>query len=226
MQTASVGERRTRYALSFSGGKDSTLALHRALRLGLDVAFLFNIFEGSSRRVRFHGTRAELIAAQGDSLGIPLIQDSTHPDDYETVLLRVFDSLKRDGIGGIIFGNVHLADIRDWYGERVTAHGFEHVEPLWATPGIDLVREFIDLGYVAHLVSIDLARTPREWLGRAIDASLLADLAAHPEIDPCGERGEYHSFVSDGPLFGQRLDIDTGISIEMEGHALLELTLR
>jgi uncharacterized protein (TIGR00290 family) len=214
-----------RYALSFSGGKDSTLALDRSIRRGFDVARLFNIYEGVSGRVRFHGTRAALIAAQADSLGIPLLQDCTHPDNYEAVLLRMLDRLQAEGIGGIIFGNIHLADIRAWYEERVRARGLEHVEPLWGDAGTDLVREFVDRGYDARLVSIDLARTPRDWLGRRIDAAFLADLAAHPEIDPCGERGEYHSFVQNGPLFRRPLEVTTGETVEMEGHALLEMTL-
>jgi uncharacterized protein (TIGR00290 family) len=212
-----------RYALSFSGGKDSMLALDRARRQGLDVACLFNIFEGSSGRVRFHGVRAELIQRQAGALGLPLIQASTHPDDYETVLLRILDQLRADGIGGIVFGNIHLSDIRAWYEERTIARGFQHVEPLWGNPGTQIVREVIDRGYRAHLVSIDLARTPRDWLGRPLDDAFLADLARHPDIDPCGERGEYHTFVSAGPLFFAPIALEFGSSIEMEGHALLEL---
>jgi len=169
-----------RYALSFSGGKDSTLALDRALHQGLDVAYLFNIFEGLSGRVRFHGIRAPLIAAQAQSIGIPLIQDSTHPDDYEVVFLRILNRLHQEGIEAINFGNIHLADIRAWYEERVTARGFRHVEPLWKVPGVDLVQNFIDRGYVARVVSIDLARTPEAWLGRTVDQSLLAEIAGHP----------------------------------------------
>src|SRR5579864_7386517 len=155
-----------RYALSFSGGKDSTLALDRAVRRGLEIGCLFNIYEGVSGRVRFHGTRAPLIAAQAKALGLPLIQAFTHPDDYETIFLQMLDRRKAEGITGIAFGNVHLADIRAWYEERVTARGFEHLEPLWGDAPSDLVREFVDRGYQARLVSIDLARTPRDWLGR------------------------------------------------------------
>jgi len=214
-----------RYALSFSGGKDSTLALDRAIRQGLDIARLFNIYEGVSGRVRFHGTRAPLIAAQASSLGIPLVQDFTHPDAYEAVFLRTLDRLRAEGIDGIVFGNIHLADIRAWYEERVTTRGFEHVDPLWGDAPSDLVREFVDRGYEARLVSIDLARTPRHWLGRWVDASFLTDLAAHPEIDPCGERGEYHTFVEGGPIFRQPIAVETGSEVEMEGHALLEMTV-
>jgi diphthine-ammonia ligase len=213
------------YALSFSGGKDSMLALDRAVRQGLDVAYLFNIYEGSSGRVRFHGIRASLIAAQADSLGIPLIQDFTHPDDYETVFLRVLDLLQEKGIGGILFGNIHLADIRAWYEERTLARGFEHVEPLWGGRGEVLTQEVIGRGYVPRVVSVDLARAPREWLGTALDRELLSEIEARPDIDPAGERGEYHTFVEDGPLFSTPLRVRIGDQVEMEGHGLVEVTL-
>ncbi|MBV9281657.1 MAG: adenosine nucleotide hydrolase [Chloroflexi bacterium] len=212
-----------RYALSFSGGKDSTLALDRAVRQGRQVAYLFNIFEGVSGRVRFHGVPARLIAAQAASLGIPLIQESTHADDYETVFLRVLDRLRAKGIAGIIFGNIHLADIRAWYEERVRARGFQHAEPLWGCPGLDLAREVVDRGYVARLVSVDLARTPAEWLGRVLDRALLGEIAVHPDMDPGGERGEYHTFVENGPLFHHPLQVRLGRRIEMEGHGLIDL---
>lgn len=214
-----------RYALSFSGGKDSMLALDRAIRQRLDVAYLFNIADGSSGRVRFHGIRAPLIAAQAASIGIPLVQEFTQPDDYETVLLRVLEHMRREGVGGIIFGNIHLADIRAWYEERVTARGLEHVEPLWGDRGLDLVREVISRGYLARIVSIDLTRTPRAWLGRTLDDRWVAELPSHPDIDPCGERGEYHTFVHDGPLFHHPLTVHGGRQVEMEGHALVDLTM-
>ena len=162
-----------RYALSWSGGKDSTLALDRARRAGLDVACLFNIYEGSSGRVRFHGVRAELIAAQASALGLPLVAAHTHPDDYETVFLRLLDQFRSEGIGGVMFGNIHLADIRAWYEERTTSRGFAHTEPLWGEAPGDLIREFVARGYLARIVSIDLARARPESLGAPLDLDLI-----------------------------------------------------
>jgi diphthine-ammonia ligase len=216
----------TSYALSFSGGKDSMLALDRAVRQGLHVSCLFNIYEGNSQRVRFHGIRAPLVAAQADALGISLMQEHTHPEDYETVLLRVLDRLRDQGISGIIFGNIHLADIRGWYEERTISRGFRHVEPLWGDAPLDLAAEVVERGYTPIVVSVDLARTPVEWLGRPFDRALLSDIAARPEIDPAGERGEYHTFVTGGPLFRRPLDVVLGRQVEMEGHALIDVRLR
>lgn len=213
-----------KYALSFSGGKDSVLALDRAVRQGLDVAYLFNVFEGVSGRVRFHGVPAACIGRQAETLGISMLQDATHPDGYETVLLRLLDRLRQEGIGGIIFGNIHLADIRAWYEERTTRLGFQHVEPLWGEPGVSLLHEVIDRGYRAQVVSIDLSRTPEAWLGRTLDRALLAEILARPGIDPCGERGEYHTFVQNGPLFRHPIDLEMGGRFEMEGHGLIEIS--
>jgi uncharacterized protein (TIGR00290 family) len=200
------------------------LALDRAARQGLDVAYLFNIYEGSSGRVRFHGVRAELIAAQAEALGVPLLQDATHPEDYETVFRRMLARLKERGVGGIVFGNIHLADIRAWYEERVRGMGLSHVEPLWGEKPETLAREVVERGYEPVVVSVDLARTPQEWLGRPFDGALLTEIAAHPEIDPCGERGEYHTFVWNGPLFRRPVAVALGKQVEMEGHGLIEVS--
>lgn len=214
-----------RYALSWSGGKDSMLALDRARRQGLEVACLFNIYDGPSGRVPFHGVRAELIAAQAAALGIPLVIEPTVPDDYETVLRRLFARFAGEGISGIVFGNLHLQDIHDWYDERVVAAGLEHAEPLWHEPLGDLLRELLSRGYRARIVSIDLKQARPEWLGRVFDLDLVRELEG-AGIDPCGEKGEYHSFVFDGPLFRAPVAFSEGETVEMKGHRLLDLAPR
>lgn len=211
------------YALSWSGGKDSTLALDRALARGLDVRLLFNIYEGNTGRVRFHGVRRELIEAQAASVGIELLTAHTHPDEYETVFLRVLDEVTRRGLAGVVFGNIHLADIRAWYQERVEGRGLEHVEPLWGGDPNALVREFLDRGFRTRIASVDLARGRREWVGEELTAALAAEIAAAEDVDPAGERGEYHTFAFDGPLFGRAVAHVVGGTVEMEGHLLVEM---
>lgn len=212
------------YALSWSGGKDSTLALDRATRQGLNVGCLFNIYEGSTNRVRFHGVRRELIESQARALGLELVHRATHPDDFETVFRAVLEELKERGVHGTIFGNIHLADVRAWYEERTTGFGFQHVEPLWGELPGALVREFVRGGYLARVVSVDLQQGRREWLGREITDVLIAEFE-HAGIDPCGEKGEYHTFVFDGPLFAEPVNVREAGQLEMEGHALLDLDL-
>jgi diphthine-ammonia ligase len=119
------------YALFWSGGKDSLLALDRGRRFGLDIQALVNLYEGNSGRVRFHGVRKELIAEQANALGLELLQGKTHPENFEEAFLLVLQELKERGFDGIVFGNIHLADSRAWYEQRTTTHGFQHIEPLW-----------------------------------------------------------------------------------------------
>lgn len=199
------------------------LALDRGVRRGLDVRYLFNIIEGSSGQVRFHGLPRGLIARQAAALGLELIEEQTGPGDYAEALERVFDELERRGVGGILFGNIHLADIHAWYNERVTARGFAHGEPLWGTPPAWVLEEFVERGYRAVVVSVNLELGREEWLGRELDAELAAELTAFEEGCPAGEHGEYHTFVYDGPLFREPVPFTLGEPWERDGHRLMEV---
>ncbi len=218
-QPASAGP----IALSWSGGKDSTLALDRLRRAGADVRWLFNVFEGSSGRIRFHGVRAGLICAQAASLGIELLQKHTHPDDFETVFLDGLRDLRSRGARALAFGNIHLSDVRAWYEQRTVAYGFMHLEPLWGGAPRALASEFLARGYRTLLVSLDLARAPRAWLGAELHESLLDEIVAYG-ADAAGEAGEYHTFVFDGPGFSRPIDVQTGETVEIQGHLLIDLT--
>lgn len=211
------------WAVASSGGKDSTLALDRAVREGHDVRYLFNLVHQATNRVRFHGVRADLIGRQARALRLTLHQRANRASDFEQVFLTGLDDLVEEGVGGIVFGNIHLADVRAWYEERTRAKGLEHVEPLWQETPERLVREFVDRGYRARITSIDLSRAQREWLGREIDGELLEEFLASPDIDVAGEQGEYHSFVFDGPLFDAPVACWTGGVHEEEGHAMIDL---
>jgi len=215
-------------ALFWSGGKDSLLALDRARRCGLDVRALANIYEGNTGRVRFHGVRKEMIAAQAEALGLELLQDHTHPRNFEQTFQSLLVTLKASGFGGIVFGNIHLADIRAWYEERTRALGFEHVEPLWGCEPASLLREFIARGHLARIVSVNLACGRREWIGRDFSEAFAAELERTPGVDACGERGEYHSFAYGGPLFRKPLALEeqpAPETLEIENHLVLDIQL-
>lgn len=211
------------HALAWSGGKDSTLALDRAVGAGLEVRFLLNIIHGDSGRVRFHGVRAAMIAQQAAALGCELVQPVTTPAGFEEAFLRGLDELRGRGVEGIVFGNIHLADVRAWYEERTTARGLKHVEPLWGGKPAELVIELLDRGYRTRIVSVDLARGRRQWLGRVLDRQLAAEIAALPGVDAAGERGEYHSFAFGGPLFRHPVGHRMGAVHEQEGHVQVDL---
>ena len=214
----------TSCALSFSGGKDSMLALDRAIRRGWPVTYLLNLYDEASERVRFHGVHTTLIQAQADALGIPLLSKPTSPESFELVFLQALDDLRQRGVDAIIFGNIHLADVRAWYEERTTGHDLLHLEPLWGESVETLAREVIQRGYHAVLTSVELARAKETWLGQPLSETLLAEFAA-AGIDLCGERGEYHTFVSDGPLFRSPVPIRLGERVSMPGYALIDLLM-
>jgi uncharacterized protein (TIGR00290 family) len=150
--------------------------------------------------VRFHATRTELIQAQADALGIELRQLGTSWERYETAFRDMLAELKRDGVVGVVFGDIHLADVRAWYEERVTAAGLAHVEPIWGERPAALVAEFVASGSRAVITCCELPKLDDTWLGRIIDDRFVAEIGT-TGIDPAGENGEYHSFTFAGPLF-------------------------
>jgi len=213
------------YALFWSGGKDSLLALDRAQRRGLHVTHLVNIHESNSGRVRFHGVRTHLLEAQAEALGLELISKATHPGSFEDAFLSALEALKGRDIKGICFGNIHLSDIRAWYECRTSANGFVHVEPLWNSAPRELIDEFLARGHRARIVSVLLQHGHPSWLGREFTDGFVAELAADPSIDLCGERGEYHSFAFGGPLFRSDVLVRSLGTFEREGHLILDLAL-
>lgn len=216
--------RSERCALSFSGGKDSLLALDRAVRANRHVDYLVTLYDAMSERVRFHGVPLALIQAQAEALGIPLLSYATTPENFESVFLQSLADLHQDGVSAILFGNIHLEDVRAWYEERTTAAGLTHLEPLWGeAPGM-LVRECIARGYTATITSIELGRAKPAWLGATLTEPLVEDFE-RTGIDPCGERGEYHTFVSAGPLFARPLPIQLGGVVTQSGYWLVDIVL-
>lgn len=214
------------YALMSSGGKDSTLALDRARRAELDVRYFVNIYDGATQRVRFHGVRKELIELQAQALGLTPLITAAKADGFETAFLELLHQLQRRDVTGVIFGNVQLADVRWWYEERVLDAGLRHVEPIWGETPIELAWEVVERGYQALVVSVDLSRGAAGFLGREFDADLVTELGCTEDLDPCGENGEYHSFVYDGPTFGETVGFSIGPTSESEGHRFIDLVPR
>ena len=206
--------------MGWSGGKDSMLALDRAVRAGLEIRYLVTLYDPALGRVRFHGTPIAVLEGQAAALGCELLALAASWDRFDRVFRDGLDALIQRGVTGMIFGNIHLADVRAWYEARVVAHGLRHHEPLWGGAPLALLEEVIARGYRAHLVSVDTTRLPPSWLGRSLDAACAAELALRPGVDSCGERGEYHTLVTDGPLFHQPLSVRSGVT-HADGHFLL-----
>lgn len=213
-----------RCAVSFSGGKDSLLALDRAKRQGRQIDMLVTMYDEASQRVRFHGVPIALIQAQANALGIPLLAYPNAPATFETVFLQALRDLCQWGITTLIFGNIHLADVRAWYEERTTAAGLSHCEPLWGESPSTLVREFLARGYGALLTCIEEARANPAWLGAPLTEELVQAFE-QAGIDACGERGEYHTFVHAGPLFAAPLAFHLGERIAQAGFQQVDIQL-
>ncbi len=211
------------YALMWSGGKDSALALDRAAARGLDVTRLLSFYDSATGRVRFHATRVAMLEAQAAAVGIDLRAIPTTWDEMEAKLGRELVSLREEGFAGVVFGDIHLADVRAWYEDRVTAAGLEHVEPIWGEPPQHLLDEFVASGGRAVITCVELAKLDEAWLGRVIDERFASEIAS-TGADPCGENGEYHSFAFAGPVFKQPLAWVAGERRFDSGFAQLDLT--
>lgn len=138
-----VGSVTGKYAVLWSGGKDSALALYRARASGLEVTRLITFYESATARVRFHATRVEMIQAQAEALEVELALVGTSWSAMESRLLQELDSLRSEGFVGVVLGDIHLADVRAWYESRVVAAGLNHTEPLWGEPSIHLLTEYV-----------------------------------------------------------------------------------
>ena len=206
----------------WSGGKDSALALWRARQRGLEVRWLVTAFDEATRRVRFHATPIASILRQAAETGATAVAVPTTWETFDASLAHALDGLVREGCRGVIFGDIHLADVRAWYEERTRRARLEHIELLWGEPPAALLAEFVAIGGRAVITCVELAKLDPTWLGRVIDDEFVRDIAA-TGIDPCGENGEYHSFAYAGPFFARQLLVHRGPRRDDAGFAQLDL---
>ena len=191
---------------SWSGGKDCCLACYEAISEGFEVTRLLNMISQDGERSRSHGLRSELIRAQSEAVGIPVLQRGASWESYETEFKKAISQLKREGIEGGVFGDIDLDAHREWI-ERVCAElSIKPILPLWRGDREKLLRRFIELGFEAIVVAVKEEISGLQWLGRKVDEKFLDD-AKRVGIDLCGEEGEYHTFVIDGPIFLKRIKV-------------------
>jgi len=200
--------------LAWSGGKDSAMALHALLTSGqYEVVSLLTTICEQYGRISHHGVRVELLEQQASALGLRLHklylpQANCSIEDYEAIMSKVMLEYKDNGILSFAFGDVFLQDLREYRENKLAKVGAKAIFPIWHRDTTELVRTFIDLGFKAYLTCVDGEKLGREFAGRPIDADLIHDL---PDgVDPCGENGEYHSFVYDGPIFRRPVDLNVG----------------
>lgn len=210
--------------VSWSGGKDCMLALHRIKKGPLhDIHCLVNMCDMDTPRSRSHGISNRLIRQQAFAMAIPVIQPVSGFDDYEKVFKSAIIQLKAQGVKGGVFGDIYLQEHRDWI-ERVCAETeIEPMFPLWKNNTSDLLNEFVNEGFKAKLVAVNQQHLTQNWLGRNIDREFVNDILKLPHLDPCAENGEYHSFVFDGPVFAMPVVTQEKTSYEAHNHWFLEL---
>ena len=214
----------SRVLLSWSGGKDSALALN-AVRYELDVAALLTTVTKDYDRISMHGVRRKLLEAQAAARGIPLhvvtIPKECTKEDYEARMGETMEGFIAQGIEKVIFGDLFLEDIRAYREEKLAQVGMTALFPLWGRDTAELAREFIELGFRAVLTCIDPKVLDPSFVGRAYDEALLKALPS--EVDPCGENGEFHTFVLDGPGFAHPIPALQGERVEREGFWFCDL---
>lgn len=215
-------------ALSWSGGKDSALAL-LALRseLGRNPSALITTVTETYERISMHGVRRELLAIQAQELGLPLIEVSIPlacvNETYDARMHAAFASERLDQVSEVAFGDLFLEDVRAYRERRLAAAGKRGLFPLWGRDTNRLARDFIAAGFQAVLVCVDLTKLDRTFAGRSYDERLLADLPTG--VDSCGENGEFHTFVYGGPILRRPIACTLDHIVERDGFVFAELAL-
>ena len=214
------------FAIAWSGGKDSALALWTLRRGLLQPEALITTVTESYERITMHGVRRELLARQAAALGVPLVEVLIPPscvnEIYEARMAEAFARAPLSGVEAVAFGDLFLEDVRAYREGRRAAAGKRGLFPLWGHDTAALARDFIGAGFEATLVCVDPRVLDPTFCGRRYDERLLADLP--PGVDPCGENGEFHTFVSAGPIFAEPITCARGEIVERDGFVFCDLT--
>lgn len=220
---------KTDLLLSWSGGKDSCMALHMLQQQpDYRVAALLTTVTEDFDRISMHGVRRSLLWRQAESLGLPLrevmISRGAGNAEYEARMADALADYRQRGIVTCAFGDLFLEEIRAYRDRQLSAHGMRGIYPLWGCDTATLIRDFIAQGFKTAVVCIDPVKLPPTFVGRVIDADFLAELPEN--VDPCGENGEFHTFVFDGPIFRSPIEFSFGEIVCREGFWFCDLVPR
>jgi len=207
---------------AWSGGKDSCFACYKAIQEGYDVSQLLIMMSDPSKS-NFHLIRSDMLDAQSQAIGIPIVKWTTKPDTYEQDFKKALGQMKEKGAEGIVTGDVYNVALHEagWLDRVCKEVGLTPVKPLWHRDTQQILSEFISEGFKATVVRVKTDVLGMEWLGREINKEFLDDLLKLGTVDPCGERGEFHTFVTDGPLFKKRIEILESERVKLNGNGRL-----
>ncbi len=204
------------------------MALHEARAANVDVVGLMTTVNAAADRVAMHAVRRELLEAQARAVGLPLhavdIPSPCPNDVYEAAMAGAIARARSEGVDTIVFGDLFLADIRAYREQMLADTGIAPVFPLWQRPTRTLASDMLDAGIRAIVTCVDPRQAPAELAGREFDAELLASLP--PGVDPCGENGEFHTFVFDGPGFDAPIPVETGEIVERDGFVFADVVTK
>ena len=212
--------------LSWSSGKDSAWTLHTLrARDDLEVVGLVTTVNERASRVAMHAVREELLKQQAEATGLPLwrvpLPYPCSNEAYEAAMRSLLDRARHAGVEAMAFGDLFLEDVRRYRETRMEGSGIEPLFQLFGSSTPDLAREMVAAGLLAWITCVDPAQLPREFAGRRFDAELLRDLP--DDVDPCGERGEFHTFAVEGPMFRHPLEVEVGETVERDGFVFTDL---
>jgi uncharacterized protein (TIGR00290 family) len=221
-----MAKRHSKALIAWSSGKDSAWALHVARQSGdLDIVGALTTVTDTFSRVSIHGVREELLLEQLKAAGLPpTVVRIPYPcsnEIYEREMAAAMQNAMVQGVTHVIFGDLFLQDIREYREQRLKPLGFTPVFPLWHLPTDELARQMISDCVEAYLATVDLKKMPASLAGRRFDRALLRDLPAG--VDPCGENGEFHTFVAAGPMMKGRINVAVGERVERDGYAYADL---
>ncbi|MDV6379451.1 diphthine--ammonia ligase [Sporosarcina sp. GW1-11] len=209
-----------KFVASWSGGKDSALATHRAIKAGNTPAMLWTMFELDESYSKSHALPLEIIQAQAKQIGAPLMIRKADWAGYEMQFIDAMRVCKEHGIPQAVFGDIDLEDHLLWVQSMCAKVGMKAVHPLWEEPRRTLLEEFINEGFEAYIVVVNTKMMPAEFIGRRFTIELMDELEALG-IDSCGESGEFHTVVVDGPIFKERIAVKMGETVEKDGYVFL-----
>ena len=217
---------KTQAFFNWSGGKDSALALYKTmLSTEYNIQCLLTNINSVHNRVSMHGVKRSLTEAQAASINLPLLTvelpEEPSMQDYEAIMLNKINALKAAGCRQAVFGDIFLEDLKNYREQKLKEAGIECVFPLWKMDTVELIKEFISLGFKAIVVCVNEQYLDKGFCGRLIDASFVNDLPSN--VDACGENGEFHTFVSAGPMLHGALKVTVGDIVERDGAAYADL---
>lgn len=188
-----------------------------------NVSYLLNTISDDFQRVRFHGVPRAIMQKQAGAISIPLYQQKTAASEYEHDYMQALYKLKQHGVDTLVFGDIHLTDCLAWAKKVTKSADMQLSEPLWGSQTERLFTEIIKVGFEAVVVSTQADLLEESWVGRRLDEDFLRDIKRLKGIDICGENGEYHTLVLDGPIFKKRLVIRKAQKVRREGYWFLDI---